>query len=165
MTHSPVQITRVNTQAKEGINIQHQFYHCCDWSWHPVRGWEHLKDLQSFPIGATFICIWPFYWHLVSMNIQPEEYEGLTAWGIVTFGLTPTNLFAAGSEEPLSVTCDTLWHNTVHDQRLLMHEIAPCYSSEGTTNSHKMAQSLINCLTEDGSELVLIMFSQPPPTA
>lgn len=50
MTHSAVQITGVNTQAREGINILDQIYHCCDWSWHPVHGWEHLKDLQSFPV-------------------------------------------------------------------------------------------------------------------
>lgn len=67
-----------------------------------------FERIPEYFCRATFICTWPSYQHLISVIIKPGEYTGLTALGIATFGLTSINLFAAGSGELLSVTCDTL---------------------------------------------------------
>lgn len=56
MARSAVQITGVNTEAEEGINILDQFYHCCDscaWLGAFERSPEFSLEILLFAPGLT----------------------------------------------------------------------------------------------------------------
>lgn len=76
MTHSAVQIPGVNTKRRnQHPGLLWLIMTSCAW----LRA---FKRPPEFFYRATLICTWPFYQHLLSVNIKPGEYTGLTAWGI-----------------------------------------------------------------------------------